>query len=275
MLIRPFSTLARPGQLTLRLALAAASFVYSVPPGSMLAGALLSGSTMMPSAAAAATARPAAAGRTATGTAIGTSLTGEWLLNAAASQTLSLAGRGPSAPRIPARAGPEDGRVAPEDSVMPDPPARSDTEVGRPPPRRRPSASLVRPERLEAMRAVLGETRGLSILQTATYVDLRTELTSRSLEIGRASQVSLPTGELADQQVRWQGGRLVVERRVPRGVRIVETYRRLPDTDQLEVTVRRSGGPDDGLGKVALRRIFDRDADDGPTLPANSREVTR
>jgi hypothetical protein len=118
------------------------------------------------------------------------------------------------------------------------------------------------------MRTLLGETRSLSIVQTATYVDLRSELTSRSLEIGAESQVSLPTGELADQKVRWQGGRLVVERRVPRGVKIVETFQRLPATDQLEVTVRRSGGPDDGLGKVELRRVFDRERDETATLPA-------
>ena len=273
--IRPFSTLSRPTALVLRLALAASVLVHSVLPGSVLAGALLGGSTLMPSNAAAAKARSAAPSATATGDAIGASLTGEWVLNAAASQTLNLAGGDPAAQRVPGGGGPGDGRVAPEDSVLPDPPARSDTEVGRPPPRRRPSASLVRPERLEAMRALLGETRGLSILQTTTYVDLRTELTSRSLELGTASQVSLPTGELADQEVRWQGGRLVVERRVPRGVRIVETYRRLPDTDQLEVTVRRSGGVDDGLGKIELRRVFDRDSNDGPTLPASSREVIR
>jgi hypothetical protein len=51
----------------------------------------------------------------------------------------------------------------------------------------------------------------------------------------------------------------VVERRVPRGVKIIETFQRLTLTDQLEVTVRRSGGPDDGLGKVDLRRVFDRE----------------
>ena len=161
--------------------------------------------------------------------------------------------------------------MAPEDSVLPDPPARGDEDGRRPPPRRRAPSWLIRPERLEAMRTLLGETRRLSIVQTPTYVDLRIELTSRSLEIGAESQVSLPTGELADQQVRWQGGRLVVERRVPRGVKIVETYQRLAATDQLEVTVRRSGGPDDGLGKVDLRRVFDRDTDARYGVPSPAR----
>jgi len=117
------------------------------------------------------------------------------------------------------------------------------------------------------MRTLLGETRSLSIVQTPTYVDLRSELGSRSLEIGAESQVSLPTGELADQKVRWQGGRLVVERHVPRGLKIVETFQRLVATDQLEVTVRRSGGPEDGLGKVELRRIFDRERNDVSASP--------
>jgi hypothetical protein len=196
-----------------------------------------------------------AASRAAAGPAAETELTGDWVLNAAASQILTP-------PPTSGRRGPPDAATptAPEDSVLPDPPARTDADgVRRPPPRRRAPSWLVRPERLEALRALLGETRSLSIVQTPTYVDLRSELSSRSLEIDAESQVSLPTGELADQKVRWQGGRLVVERRVPRGVKIVETFQRLTATDQLEVTVRRSGGPDDGLGKVDLRRVFDRE----------------
>lgn len=225
--------------------------------------------------AAAALGAPAwAASRSAATSAAATDLTGDWILNAAVSQTLNP-------PPAPGRRGPPDagGPMAPEDSVLPDPPARTDVDSGRPPPRRRAPSWLVRPERLEAMRTLLGETRSLSIVQTPTYVDLRSDLVSRSLEIGAESQVSLPTGELADQKVRWQGSRLVVERRVPRGVKIVETFQRLAATDQLEVIVSRRGGPDDGLGKVNLRRVFDRERDEasapssrgaepGPTSPA-------
>ncbi len=205
-----------------------------------------------------------AAGRSGA-TAASADLTGDWVLNGTASQTLVPP---PSAGRRGPAEGP--GPMPPEDSVLPDPPARSDEDGSRPPPRRRAPSWLIRPERLEAMRSLLGETRSLSIVQTPTYVDLRSELSSRSLEIGTESQVSLPTGELADQRVRWQGGRLVVERRVPRGVKIVETYQRLAATDQLEVTVRRSGGPDDGLGKVDLRRVFDRDPGDGAASSPSS-----
>jgi hypothetical protein len=158
--------------------------------------------------------------------------------------------------------------MPPEDSVLPDPPGRTDDADARRAPRPRAPSWLLQPERLEALRALLGETRSLSVVQTPTFVDLRGELTSRSLEIGAESQVSLPTGELADQKVRWQGDRLVIERRVPRGVKVVETYRRLAASDQLEVTVRRSGGPDDGLGKIELRRLFDRDRDDARPVPA-------
>ena len=198
----------------------------------------------------------------ATAAAAATDLTGDWILNGAASETLRP-------PQIPGRRGLPDtaGPMAPEDSVLPDPPARTDEDGSRPPPRRRAPSWLIRPERLEAMRTLLGETRSLSIVQTPTYVDLRSELGSRSLEIGAESQVSLPTGELADQKVRWQGGRLVVERHVPRGLKIVETFQRLVATDQLEVTVRRSGGPEDGLGKVELRRIFDRERNDVSASP--------
>jgi hypothetical protein len=163
------------------------------------------------------------------------------------------------------------GAVAPEDSVLPDPPANAGESGDRRSARRRPPSWLFRPDRVEALRTLLGETRSLSIVQTPTYVDLRSDRSSRSLEIGAESQVSLPTGQLADQRVRWQGGRLTVERRVPRGVKVIETFRRLADTDQLEVTVRRSGGPDDGFGKIALRRIFDRDRGAGATPPTPGR----
>ncbi len=209
-------------------------------------------------------------------------LTGEWVLNAQASQTLSVPspvrrpgpgdGRPGTVGATATSPGPAPGPIPPEDSVLPDPPARRDEDTDRAPPPRRPPSWLVRPERIEALRALLGETRSLSIVQTPTYVDLRTEVSSRSLEIGSESQVSLPTGELADQRVRWQAGRLVIERRVPRGVKVVETFQRLPGTDQLEVTVRRSGGPNDGLGKVELRRVFDRDTAEpsSPSRPAGA-----
>jgi hypothetical protein len=182
-------------------------------------------------------------------------LTGEWVLNAALSQ--------PS-PLPPARPG---GRqeavrqvlteIPPEDSVLPDPVVEVDPATGRPVPvRRRPPSWLFRPERLEAFRQLIGETRDLTIVQSETYVDLRHGQGSRSLEVGTESQVSLPTGELADQRVPWRGDRLVVERRVPRGARLVETYRLLPETGQLELTLRRSGG---GSPKLEWRRVFDRD----------------
>jgi len=186
-------------------------------------------------------------------------LTGEWVLNDALSQPSPL-----PRPR-PAPAGPQppgsvaaNGPVAPEDSVLPDPPARSDADAPRPV-RRRPPAWLYRPERLEALRAILGEGRSLSIVQGARYVDLRTEASARTLEPGSESQVSLPTGELADQEVRWQGRRLVVERKVPRGQKVIETYERLKATDQLRVTVRRTGSAPDGLGRIEWLRVFDRE----------------
>jgi hypothetical protein len=186
-------------------------------------------------------------------------LTGEWVLNAAASQP------SPLPPPRPRPAG--EGRqqvlydIPPEDSVLPDPVVQIDPATGRPVPvRRRPPSWLFRPERLEAFRELLGETTALTIVQTPTYVDLRIGTGARSLEIGAVSQVSLPTGELADQSVRWRGERLVVDRRVPRGPRLVETYRLLPATGQLEVTVRHGGG---GYPKIEWRRVFDRDRGEG------------
>ena len=194
------------------------------------------------------------------GTSVATELTGDWVLNAAASDP------SPLPPPRPRPAGDDPSRqvlhaIPPEDSVLPDPVVEVDPATGQPRPvRRRPPAWLFRPERLEALRVLLGDSPTLSIVQTTTYVDLRTSGTARSLELGAESQVSLPTGELADQRVRWRQGRLIVERRVPRGPKLVETYRLLPATDQLEVEVRRSA--DGGFPKLAWRRVFDRERDE-------------
>lgn len=203
--------------------------------------------------------------RAAPAVAAAPSLTGDWVLNTAAS--------GPS-PLPPARAQPTDPSpqllqvIAPEDSVLPDPVGEIDPATGQPRPlRRRPPSWLFRPERLEALRLLLGESPTLSIVQTTTYVDLRTSHSARSLELGASSQVSLPTGELADQRVRWRRDRLLVERRVPRGPKLVESYRLLPKTDQLEVEIRRSASG--GFPKIEWRRIFDRERSDGlAALPA-------
>ncbi len=194
-----------------------------------------------------------------TGVGATTDLTGDWVLNTAASD--------PS-PLPPSRARPAGDpsrqvlqAIPPEDSVLPDPVVEVDPTTGQPRPiRRRPPAGLFRPERLEALRLLLGDSPTLSIVQTMTYVDLRTSGTARSLELGAESQVSLPTGELADQRVRWRQGRLIVERRVPRGPKLVETYRLLPATDQLEVELRRSA--DGGFPRLAWRRVFDRERDE-------------
>lgn len=200
-----------------------------------------------------------AAGR---GAATGADLTGDWVLNVALSQPSPL-----PRPRVGAAAAGQaggslaDGPVAPEDSVLPDPPVGAEAGGARPV-RRRPPSWLYRPERLEALRVILGDSRALSIVQGPRYVDLRTEAGSRSLEPGVESQVSLPTGELADQQVRWQGRRLVVERRVPRGQKVIETYELLSATDQLRVGVRRSGSADDGLGRIEWLRVYDRDGNE-------------
>ena len=183
-------------------------------------------------------------------------LTGEWTLNSLASQRSPLPERRPAPADRPEGALLHD--IPPEDSVLPDPILRGDPAGDRPRPvRRRPPSWLYRPERLEALRQLLGEGQALSIVQTGGYVDLRFGSGTRSLELGSESQVSLPTGELADQRVRWSSGRLVVERKVPRGAKLVETYRLLPGTGQLEVTMRRSGG--DGFPKIEWRRVFDRE----------------
>jgi hypothetical protein len=79
---------------------------------------------------------------------------------------------------------------------------------------------------------------------------------TRSFTAGSNSQVSTAEGELADSQVGWDGEWFISDRRVHRGARIVEKYRLLKKTGQLEYQI--NWGGDHMLSGIKIRRVFDR-----------------
>jgi len=97
----------------------------------------------------------------------------------------------------------------------------------------------------------------------------------RRFTAGSRSLVSVPGGgsQLADSEVGWDGEWFVIERKVRKGPRVIERYRLLKKTDQLQATIAWSGGDrDEPLSGIKLKRVFDRaqgappppDPDSGP-----------
>jgi hypothetical protein len=129
-----------------------------------------------------------------------------------------------------------------------------EAERPAPPPGTPPSSRRSRRE--DPLRLMLGQTRTLDIVQSGSKMQIVSEAQSRSFEAGARSQVSMPEGELADSQVGWDGEWFVIERRVRQGPRVVEKYRLLKKTGQLEYQIAWSG--DHLLAGIKVRRVFDR-----------------
>jgi hypothetical protein len=115
-----------------------------------------------------------------------------------------------------------------------------------------------RTAREEEFRRMLGVTKFLDIKQPADgrTVEMRSDAESRSFQAGVRSQVSMPEGQLADSNVGWDGEWFVIERKAYKGPRVVEKYRRLKKTDQLESVI--AWGGDSPLDGIKVHRIFDR-----------------
>lgn len=105
----------------------------------------------------------------------------------------------------------------------------------------------------------------LTIKQDSAAIELVNAVEQRHLEAGTRSQVSMPSGELADEKVGWDGDTLVIDRETREGPDIVERFRWLKATDQLEYRLAVSG--DTELAGIKLKRIYDRGA--APAPPAN------
>lgn len=107
-------------------------------------------------------------------------------------------------------------------------------------------------------RRLLGVTKSLEILQPpdGATVEIRSDVETRRFQSGLRSQVSMPEGMLADSDVGWNGEWFTIERKTRKGPRVVEKYRRLKKTDQLESIIAWSG--ETPLEGIKVHRIFDR-----------------
>jgi hypothetical protein len=129
----------------------------------------------------------------------------------------------------------------------------SGAERAGPPP---PQASSMRKRRDDELRKMLGISNTLDIAQSGSRIGIDSQVDARRFEAGTRSQVSMPQGELADSDVGWDGDWFVIERRARGGPRVVEKYRRLKKTDQLESVLAWSG--ETLLAGIKVRRIYDR-----------------
>lgn len=112
------------------------------------------------------------------------------------------------------------------------------------------------------LRKMLGISDTLAIKQSGAKIDIISQVDSRRFEAGTQSQVSLPQGELADSSVGWDGQWFVIERKSRKGPRVVEKYRWLKKTDQLESQLAWSG--ESPLAGINVRRVYDRVIGDIP-----------
>lgn len=144
---------------------------------------------------------------------------------------------------------------------LPPPPPEEEPEAKAPsgaPPQAR------RPRRNDNLRRMLNISDTLSITQTGAIVDIVSQLDTRRFEAGSRSQISMPSGELADSSIGWDGQWFTIERKAKRGPRVVERYRWLKRSDQLESEIRWSG--DTLLSGIKVHRIYDRMAS-APVAP--------
>lgn len=110
----------------------------------------------------------------------------------------------------------------------------------------------------ELFRRMLAISPTLHIQQLGPQIDIASSLESRRLNAGTESQVSMPEGQIADSEVGWKGEWFIVERRARGGPSVVEKFRLISKTDQLEYLM--SWGGDTELAGLKIRRIYDRDA---------------
>jgi hypothetical protein len=110
--------------------------------------------------------------------------------------------------------------------------------------------------RQENLYKMLAISDTLSIRQDGSTLDITSAVDSRRVVAGSSTQVSLPEGELADSKVGWDGQWFVIDRNVRHGPRVVEKYRLLPKTGQLEYEMKWSGESE--IAGIKLKRVFDR-----------------
>jgi hypothetical protein len=129
-------------------------------------------------------------------------------------------------------------------------------EAAPPEERRAPAQRPWQKRRDDNYRRMLNITKSLAIRQSGTTLDFTSEQESRRVEAGSHTQVSMPEGQLADSNAGWDGEWFVIDRSVRRGPHVVEKFRIVRKTGQLEYTMSWSGDTD--LAGMKVRRLFDR-----------------
>lgn len=119
---------------------------------------------------------------------------------------------------------------------------------------------------LGQLRRTLQVYSRVEIKQSAagTQLDLIGDGNPRRFTAGGRSQMSMPDGPLADAEVGWDGDEFVIERKVRKGPRLVERYRLLKKTGQLQATISWGGNSDDLLSGIKVRRVYDPSSGDEP-----------
>lgn len=194
----------------------------------------------------------------------GIDLSGRWQLNAALSDDAEALLQKRLDEERKERAAWE--RRAREAGVLMPPPDVEANGEAPPPPQPDRNRRSARERYLDTLRQMLGISNTLQIAQSGTTVQIVSEVDSRRFEAGSRSQVSMPQGELADSDVGWDGEWFVIERKASRGPRVVEKYRWLKKTDQLESRLAWSG--DSPLAGIKVKRIYDRVV--GAVAPPNA-----
>ena len=108
----------------------------------------------------------------------------------------------------------------------------------------------------EMLQQMLGISDTLVIHQDGTTLDFLSAVDSRRVVAGSRTQVSMPAGELADSTVGWDGQWFVIDRSARQGPHVVERYRLVPKTGQLEYEMKWSG--DTEIAGMKIKRVFDR-----------------
>jgi hypothetical protein len=108
----------------------------------------------------------------------------------------------------------------------------------------------------EMLQQMLAISDTLVIHQQGSTFDILSAVDSRRVEAGSRTQVSLPGGELADSKVGWDGQWFVIDRRSRQGPHVLERYRLVPKTGQLEYEMKWSGETE--VAGMKIKRVFDR-----------------
>jgi hypothetical protein len=119
-----------------------------------------------------------------------------------------------------------------------------------------PSRRASMKRRQEILYKMLAISDTLEIRQDGATLDIVSAVESRRVVGGSSTQVSLPEGQLADSKVGWDGLVFVIDRRVRGGPRVVEKFRLVPKTGQLEYQMNWSG--DSEIAGMKIKRVFDR-----------------